>query len=222
MGAMTKTDETPPADTAKAPAAHTATVDTRGGGASSSSCSRPLTFSLVVIWLSLFCDYVLMTLVIPIFPQLDRSETEIGSLFSAKAALQVLSAPLVARYIDSFELEPLIFGLFIEAVSNIVFSLTDNYWWWFGARAVQGIASSAILSSGFLHIQRVCGSDHDKIGTSMSIVTTGIISGVTVGPPLGGLLYSMSPATPFLAILAFTAGTAFVALRLQLRIKSIG
>jgi MFS family permease len=71
--------------------------------------------------------------------------------------LQVLSAPVVARYIDAFNLEPLVLGLAVEAVSTLTFAFTDNYAWWCCARAISGIASSCIISSGFLHIQRRCG-----------------------------------------------------------------
>ena len=110
-------------------------------------------FSLFVVWCALFCDYCLLTIAVPIFPQLGKSDFLTGFLFSTKAMLQVLSAPIVARYIDSYNLEPLIGGLMIEALSTLVFAFTENYTAWCIARAVSGISSSMIISSGFLHIQ---------------------------------------------------------------------
>ena len=112
--------------------------------------------------------------VIPIFPTLGRSEIDTGILFGAKAGCQLLSAPVVAMFVDGFDLEPLIIGLTIEALSNIVFACTGDYYAWLGARALQGVASSAILSSGFLYVQRTYGTSNDKIGVAMSLVTTGI------------------------------------------------
>ena len=161
------------------------------------SSSPSLRFSLVTVWFALFCDYFLLTVAVPIFPQLGKSDFQTGILFATKAILQVLSAPVVARYIDSYNLEPMILGLAIEALSTLVFAFTSNYWWWCVARAISGISSSMIISSGFLHIQRRHSGDNEGMGIAMSLVVTGIISGVTFGPPIGGLLYGFSHGLPF-------------------------
>ena len=142
-----------------------------------------------VVWLALFCDYLLMTLVIPIFPKLGVSKFQVGVLFSAKAAVQILSSPLVARVVDGHGLKPLMAGLLVELVSSLGFTLSDGYSFWFGMRALQGLASAAILSSGFLHVQQLHAGDSNALGSAMGTVTTGIISGVMAGPPLGGVLY---------------------------------
>ena len=91
-------------------------------------------FSLLVVWCALFCDYCLLTLAVPIFPQLGASESKTGVLFASKAMCQVISSPIVARYVDSYELEPLVLGLAIEALSTLVFAFTQDYGWWFFAR----------------------------------------------------------------------------------------
>lgn len=143
-------------------------------------------FSLLVVWFALFCDYCLLTLAVPIFPQLEKSEFETGVLFAMKAMTQILSAPIVARHVDSYNLEPLMLGLFVEALSTVVFAFTKSYGAWCFARAISGISSSCIISSGFLHVQRRFANDPEGMGQSMSLVATGIIMGVTFGPPLGG------------------------------------
>ena len=50
------------------------------------SWSQRNKYGLMVVWGALFCDYLLMTLVIPIFPSAlpTYSEFEIGLLFSSK------------------------------------------------------------------------------------------------------------------------------------------
>lgn len=166
-----------------------------------------ISLGIAVVWFALFCDYLLMTIAVPVFPTLGASTFATGALFSAKAALQIVSSPFVAMVIDTKGLLLLIIGLAIEALSTLVFAVTVSYSWWFAARAVQGVASSLILASGFLHIQRLHGGDEAAIGVSMGIATTGIIVGVCIGPPLGGILYDLGSALPFL----ITAALVFIA-----------
>jgi len=115
------------------------------------------TNGLAIVWAALFCDYLLMTIVIPIFPSAlpAKSSFEIGVLFSSKAACQLLAAPFVASIVDGWGTLPIIIGLAVECISTVLFALTTGYEVWFAARAVQGIASSLVLSSGFLHVQHL-------------------------------------------------------------------
>jgi len=156
-------------------------------------------YGILVVWLALFCDYALMTVVIPIFPTLGASEFATGLLFSGKAMLQVLSVPFVAKIVDGQGLKPLVVGLCINLTSNLVFAMTSDYNTWLFARAVQGLASSCILCSGFLHIQQLHPVD-SELGEAMGVVTTGIITGVTVGPPVGGVLFAVQPQAPFIVL----------------------
>jgi len=176
---------------------------------------REAYFSVLVVWAALFCDYILLTMAVPIFPQLGVSESQTGLLFSMKAMLQVTSSPFVARYVDSFDLEPVVVGLTIEALSCVVFAMTEDYGWWCVARAISGISSSAVISSGFLHIQRVFVGDNERLGHAMSIVATGIISGVTMGPPLGGILYGVDKRLPFISLIVLISCSAALTLKLQ-------
>lgn len=166
-----------------------------------------------IVWLSLFCDYALMTSAIPIFPSLGVSEFATGLLFSSKAIVQVMSVPIVARLVDRLGLKLLFCGLAFDVLSNLVFLATSSYGSWLVARATQGLASSCILCSGFLHVQRLFPDDAER-GEAMSTVTTGIIFGVTAGAPSGGLLFALQPKAPFalltlLVMLVLGAGLAY-------------
>ena len=207
--ANSKKNNPPPNDT---------TITTKNDNDNSSTgIPREAYFSVFVVWSALFCDYILLTMAVPIFPQLGVSESQTGLLFSMKAMLQVTSSPFVARYIDSFELEPVVFGLIVEALSCLVFALSENYGWWCCARAISGISSSAIISSGFLHIQRQFEGENDRLGHAMSIVATGIIGGVTMGPPLGGILYGVNHQLPFEFLIILISCVALITLKLQVR-----
>ena len=62
---------------------------------------------------------------------------------------------------------------------------------------MQGVASAAILSAGFSHVQQLYAGDSNALGHAMGTVTTGTISGVMAGPPLGGELYEVGKNVPF-------------------------
>ena len=89
----------------------------------------PPSLSLRIVWFALFCDYCLMTVPIAIFPRLGKSDVMTGTLFSAKAMLQVISSPVVARYIDGYNLEPMILGLGIgERKGGWGFGVKQRTW----------------------------------------------------------------------------------------------
>mmetsp|Transcript_36538 Transcript_36538/g.73665 ORF Transcript_36538/g.73665 Transcript_36538/m.73665 type:complete len:522 (+) Transcript_36538:95-1660(+) len=159
-----------------------------------------LTSSLIVVWLAFFCDYVLMTMVIPIFPLLNKSNMLIGALFAAKAMCQIAFSPLMARFVDRHEKSMIVCGLALEALSVSVFAFTSSYGVWFFARALSGVASAAIISAGLAHLNKRYG-DVERRAVAMGLATTGIVGGVCLGPLLGGALYEAFPSLPF-ALLA--------------------
>ena len=73
-----------------------------------------------------------------------------------------------------------------------------------------------IISSGFLHIQRLYPNNEEKIGLAMSTVVSGIICGVTFGPPLGGTLYGYSHVLPFFMLVCIIGFTILLAVVLQI------
>jgi len=154
--------------------------------------------TLVVVWLALFCDYLLLTIVIPIFPDLGASTFATSALFATKAAVQVLASPVVGLFVDKYGMWLLMIGLLVESGSTIVFAFTYDYGYWMAARGCQGIGSALIMSSAFLKVQQLHPDDDAALGISMGLVTTGIITGVTLGPPIGGILFDIEHWIPFI------------------------
>lgn len=156
--------------------------------------------SLILVWFAFFCDYALMTMVIPIFPRLGASDFMTGILFSSKAACQIMSSPLSSMLVDRHERHMIVGGLIVESLSCFVFFCTDNYGSWMAARGLSGVASTAIMSAGLAHIRRRYANDSDSCATAMGLATTGIMAGVVLGPVLGGTLYDIHPKLPFQAV----------------------
>lgn len=184
-----------------------------------------LSWSLTLVWLSFFCDYVLMTMAIPIFPLLGKSDFLTGALFSSKAVVQMLSSPFLAAVVDRHGKSMIVGGLAVEVFSLIVFACTFNYTTWLLARACSGVASAAIVSAGLAHVSRYY-SDREQRAVAMGLATTGIISGVCLGPLLGGLLYEIRPVLPFLLLGAFEVLVGLLAWarlpRLQALVGEVG
>tara|TARA_B110000208_G_scaffold5262_1_gene6817 strand:+ start:116 stop:1726 length:1611 start_codon:yes stop_codon:yes gene_type:complete len=186
-----------------------------------SECSSSvLSLSLLVVWVCLFCDYLLLTIAIPIFPTLPlaaTSDTLTGVLFSSKACLQILFSPLVSCYVDRWALELLLGGMIVEGVATVIFTLTQSYPLWLLGRMTQGIASSAIITASFGHLKKHYVDDKQR-GVAMSIATTGIIGGVMFGPPIGGVTFGIWKPLPFVLamLLCFVAAGGVALLRAEL------
>jgi predicted MFS family arabinose efflux permease len=161
--------------------------------------SLVVSWSLVIIWLAFFCDYVLMFMAIPIFPTLGKSDVMTGCLFSAKACCQILSAPLLTTWVDRYGKFLLLGGLLVETISSVMFMLTHEYGAWLFARAISGVASAAIMSSGLSHLSKRHTKSEER-AVVMGCATTGILSGTCIGPVMGGILHEISPGLPFLSL----------------------
>ena len=122
-----------------------------------------------------------------------------------------MATPFVTRFLDH-RLGMIRFALLVDVASTLVFAFTSTYWPWLVARGVQGLASAALISAAFAQLQHVYqGHDHAR-GRAMSLATSGIITGVSLGPPLGGLLFDLAPSAPFLGLSVFvllTLGLTF-------------
>eukprot|EP01064_Diplonema_japonicum_P014980 TRINITY_DN2274_c0_g1_i1.p1 TRINITY_DN2274_c0_g1~~TRINITY_DN2274_c0_g1_i1.p1 ORF type:complete len:412 (+),score=60.66 TRINITY_DN2274_c0_g1_i1:43-1236(+) len=176
--------------------------------------NRVMTSSTLVAWLALFCDYLLMTVIIPLFPVLHRTEFETAMLFSVKAVLQVIFAPIFSKVIDKYGLRLLLGGIVVDIISTLYFATTVDYTTWFIGRAVQGVASAAVIPAANGHIQRIYADNDEVRGQAFGWVISGIIAGVMLGPPLGGVLFQIHPAVPFLVIALVLTITACLTLYL--------
>ena len=155
---------------------------------------------LMVAWLSMFCDYLLMTCIIPLFPVLGFDVVATGILFSSKALMQILFAPLFSRVIDQHPLGVLVIGLLIDIIATTAFAVHVNYWTWLVARSLQGFASAAVMPAANGLVQRAFASSEEVRTEAFGVSTSGILGGVVLGPPLGGLLFSINPALPFASV----------------------
>jgi len=151
---------------------------------------------VLVIFLCLYLDFVLLTIVIPIFPshlkKMGISGEEVGLLFSAKAILQIAANPVMGYITDKVGSKlPLMFSMAVLGVSTLTFAFGINHYWiLLAARSVQGVASSGCMSAGMAYLALEFPYDKER-GTVMGFVMSGIGIGVLTGPLLGSQLFAL-------------------------------
>eukprot|EP01013_Petalomonas_cantuscygni_P027696 TRINITY_DN5083_c0_g1_i2.p1 TRINITY_DN5083_c0_g1~~TRINITY_DN5083_c0_g1_i2.p1 ORF type:complete len:490 (-),score=100.59 TRINITY_DN5083_c0_g1_i2:548-2017(-) len=149
-----------------------------------------------------FCDFSLVTVVIPIIPDILNSHKRavpsvlIGLLFASKPAAQILTNLVVSRVVSAVGHFRLMLGaLVILCASTVAFAVTlhadpSDTWLFYGllmaSRIVQGVSSSAVAVAGSALISR----HHPQSlrGRALSTSQLGIAVGAFTGPIVGGLL----------------------------------
>jgi len=164
---------------------------------------------VLVVFLGLFVDYMLLTAVMPIFPHIKKTfgvtVFEIGCLFAIKPLLQAITDPILAPFVDRGWVWPFLAGLVLEAVTTTMFAFSESYAATMISRAFQGVASALIMTTGMALVARVHAHDDKARGIAMSLTVTGVASGVSLGPPLGGILFEIGGMKlPFLLMTGLT------------------
>ena len=152
---------------------------------------------LFIVALALFCDYLLLTLCIPILPNLFNSRFDpimISLIFASKPAVQFFANPIMGSYVDKYGPNlPLLWGVLVLALSTFLFAFgvsLSNLDYAYGvviiARSIQGIASASTMSAGMT----LCAlTHHDSVrGAAMGTAMIGVALGTLIGPPIGGIL----------------------------------
>ncbi|XP_011871666.1 PREDICTED: synaptic vesicular amine transporter [Vollenhovia emeryi] len=174
--------------------------------------SRMVTVAMV--YLSLFLDNVLLTVVVPIIPDylctLDANTTasaeedengRVGLLLSSKALVQLILNPAVGTLTGTLGYaRPLFMGNLSLLLAALLFAFGQTYEILFLARSIQGIASACIAVSGMSLVASQY-SEEDERSKIMGFVLGSIALGVLLGYPIGSVLYDLEgKMAPFLLV----------------------
>ncbi|KAH0952978.1 hypothetical protein HN011_011020 [Eciton burchellii] len=170
---------------------------------------------VAVVYLSLFLDNVLLTVVVPIIPDylctLDANTTasvemedengRVGLLLSSKALVQLILNPAVGTLTGTLGYtRPLFLGNLSLLLAALLFAFGQTYEVLFLARSIQGIASACIAVSGMSLVASQY-SEEDKRSKIMGFVLGSIALGVLLGYPIGSVLYDLEgKMAPFLLV----------------------
>src|ERR1044071_5386114 len=178
---------------------------------------------LIIIFITIFIDLVGFGIVLPVLPlyaeRYNASETVIGLMIASYSATQFIFAPILGRLSDRVGRRPVLLvsligtslGFLLMGFAHVLpvgislFGLAPTIVWLFIARIIDGI-SGGNISTAQAYIADVTPPEERSKG--MGLIGAAFGLGFTFGPPIGGLMSSISAGAPFFFASAMAAANA--------------
>jgi DHA1 family tetracycline resistance protein-like MFS transporter len=153
---------------------------------------------LVIIFITVFIDLLGFGIIIPLLPfyaeSFGASAFTIGLLGTCFSLMQFLFSPIWGRWSDRIGRKPIILvGLMGSCLSYLMLALSGSLAMLFIARIIGGIAGANIPTAQ-AYIADVTTPENRARGMGMVGAAFGL--GFIFGPAIGGILSTISPATP--------------------------
>lgn len=144
-------------------------------------------------------------LVIPVTPFIKNyyhySTTQMGIMTSLFAFSQFIASPLVGRLSDRIGRKPLIVaGLFLYAVSEVIFALSNSLIWFNVSRVIGGLSAALFVPTSMALAADV--TTPAQRARVIGWISAAFSGGLILGPGIGGVLANISYKTPFWAAAA--------------------
>ncbi|XP_026466940.1 MFS-type transporter SLC18B1-like [Ctenocephalides felis] len=166
--------------------------------------------TLAVLALVDFISFCSMSVMAPFFPQeAERkglTQTETGLVFSFYALVMFAASPLFGKLLPKIGARFLFLsGLFIAGGCSVVFGLLEYVEdrklfmiFCFFVRGLEALGASAYSTASYVY---VVACFPDNIGTVLGLLETFVGLGMSMGPAIGGFLYSLGGfGLPFYAV----------------------
>ncbi|CAH2099739.1 unnamed protein product [Euphydryas editha] len=162
--------------------------------------SRHQRLTLASLALVDFMSFCSMSIMAPFFPreaaEKGMSETMCGIVFSFYAIVMFLTSPFFGKYLPKIGSKFMfIAGMFIAGSCNVLFGtlvlIEDTSTFavmCFVVRGMEALGASAYSTASYVF---VVNAFPDTIGSVLGILETFVGLGMSVGPAIGGLLYSI-------------------------------
>jgi multidrug resistance protein len=172
---------------------------------------------LPLLFLTVFVDLVGFGIVLPLLPlyadRFGASGLMVGLLVTSYSVAQFFMAPIWGRLSDRYGRRPiLLLGLLGSALAYVVFAWAGSVAALFASRILAGIGGSTIPVAE-AYIADV--TPPERRAGNMGLIGAAFGLGFTVGPALGGITATISPAAPgYLAALLCLGNAALAAVLL--------
>ncbi|KAI5704783.1 hypothetical protein M8J76_002683 [Diaphorina citri] len=169
--------------------------------------TRSQWISLVALGMVDFVGFCSMSIMAPFFPKeaalKDMSVSYAGFVFSFYALVMFLSAPVFGKIMSSAGTKFIfVSGVFVTGTCNVLFGLlpqirsnSEFAIYCFLVRGMEALGASAFSTASFVYVIHLF---PDNVGAVLGILETFVGLGMSIGPALGGILYSIGGfALPF-------------------------
>jgi MFS transporter, DHA1 family, multidrug resistance protein len=156
--------------------------------------------NLAVLFFTMMVVMLGFGLIIPIMPfyieKFNAGGSEMGMMMAIFSIMQFLFSPVWGDLSDRIGRKPvMVIGALGNAISMLIFGLSNSLWMLFVSRALAGMLSSATMPTAMAFISDST-SERDR-GGGMGLIGAAMGAGMVLGPGIGGWLAGSSLSTPF-------------------------
>ncbi|NRG43856.1 MFS transporter [Bacillus sp. CRN 9] len=170
---------------------------------------------LIILLSNIFIAFLGIGLIIPVMPSfmniMHLTGSTMGYLVAVFAVAQLITSPFAGRWVDRYGRKKIItFGLFLFAVSELIFGLGTHVSVLYFARILGGMSAAFIMPGVTAYVADI--TTIKERPKAMGYVSAAISTGFIIGPGIGGFIAEFGIRLPFF----FAAGIAFLACILSL------
>ncbi|WP_042459984.1 MFS transporter [Neobacillus dielmonensis] len=157
-------------------------------------------FALFLLMFDMFMTFTAVGLIIPVMPSylktFGAAGQALGFIIAIIAFAQFLFSPVAGNLSDRYGRKNLIvFGLFVNGLSQILFGLSTDLWMLFVCRFFTGVGSAFIVPPVMAYAADI--TTVQERGKAMGWIGAAISLGFMIGPGIGGFLSNVSLHFPF-------------------------
>ncbi|MCM3569779.1 MFS transporter [Neobacillus mesonae] len=165
--------------------------------------------ALYILMFDMFITFSAVGLIVPIMPTylktFGAAGQALGFIIAIIAFAQFIFSPVAGNLSDRHGRKNLIiFGLFVNGISQIAFGLSSHLWMLYLCRFFTGVGSAFIVPPVMAYAADI--TTNKERGKAMGWLGAAISLGFMIGPGIGGFLSNISLRFPF-----YSAGTVTIA-----------
>jgi DHA1 family multidrug resistance protein-like MFS transporter len=163
---------------------------------------------LYLLMFNMFITFSAIGLIVPVMPSylktFGAAGQVLGFIIAIIAFAQFIFSPIAGNLSDHYGRKNLIiFGLFVNGLSQIAFGLSTELWMLFVCRFFTGVGSAFIVPPVMAYVADI--TTKEERGKAMGLIGAAISLGFMIGPGIGGFLSTISLHFPF-----YFAGSATI------------